>query len=228
MNQYFLLDFKMLFRCRRPRLLLVLSLVLLIMMSFYYFAPDQKEIYSFLVPLMTTGVFLFNIGSLNTALEGSFFPAILLNTPNLKQFIAGKYLALLTWTLLFSLLSFCFVISKSHFWMSILSCFAYHAGINSFVVFFISMYHHTRIDLYKQISDYSEFGPQFIAAIVAYAVPLGLFFTFWKLFGELTALYTITAIGLIGILLTPFFINILHKNLQNKKYFLSESFSHKK
>lgn len=228
MGEMMALDLKLIFRNKRPKSLIILSGVFLLYGFLFYPRYLQTGNYTmlFLFALFITGLFISNYGQFLFAWQSSHFDGMMSYNINIKQYIKAKfYLFVTVSSLQFLIASFYGFMG----WQIIpiqLAAFLYSIGINSFLTIYAATYNYKYLNLSKSASmNFQGVGAiQWLQMLIIAFGPVGVFFLLNKYAGFWTAIISISAVGIIGLVLNKMIIHWLAGQFNIRKHKILEGF----
>jgi len=178
--------------------------------------------------LLLTGMFSINYGQLLLGWHGDNFDALLVKNIRFRTFYKAKLMLFIIFTAIFFICTLPYSYFGTKLIGASLATMLFNMGINSFVVMFFGSLQPTRIKLNKSsfMNAQGVDASQFLAIVPMIGAP-ALIFTPFILFATPEAGYiAVGAIGLLGLLLHPIWLNLLEKWMLTRKYQISEGFRH--
>jgi hypothetical protein len=229
MGDWISLELKLILRNKRPRTVLYMSGMFLLYGLFFYTQDKYtQEMPSFLlfVGIFITGIFMINYGQFLFSWQASHFDFTLTRPVSLRQFIESKYWLLNTVTV------FCFLLSipYAYFGWNIvfnhLMLTLFNMGVNIFIVLNMAMWGPKKLNLTKGGSmNYEGIGAaQWVMGIPLLASPYVIYTPFAIAGRPDLGVMAIGLVGLIGIVLRPYLLNLTTKRLERLKYSIAEGF----
>ena len=222
------LELKLVLRHKRTKSLLYMSALFLFYGLIFYTKKTYETNASmlFFVAMFVTGFPMITYGQWVISWDSSHFDALMTKNIPIKSYVTANYY------LMVALNVICFIITSFYFYFGSkiiylhLSAFVFNVGVNVYLLLFGAMYKTKRIDLSKSSSmnyqgmTYKNyliifpvmFFPMIVVGLMSYFFSLPI------------ALWTLTIIGLVGILLRKPILNSLIHLFNNRKYKLAEGF----
>ncbi|WP_438964966.1 DUF5687 family protein [Flavobacterium sp.] len=216
------LDLKLIWRNKRPRTTILLSLIFLVYGLIFYTNPVYQKMPAFFVfiGIFTSGMFTINFGQFIPAWDSNYFSLIHAQNIQLKNYLASKA-GLMTFSIIvLGLLSIPYVYFGWHILWINLACVVYNIGINVLVILYAGSFNKKKIDLEKSpFMNYQGTGAaQWIVGIPLMLLPLLIWYLFFKLTNMNAATILLASIGIIGIFLRSFFMDKIAKAYKKRKY----------
>lgn len=226
------LDIKLILRNKRPGYTAKMSILFL----FYGFIFYTKEnllnphMYPFLfVGIFMTGVFIMMYGQFLFAWHSNFFDGLMAGNISLPLWIRSKFtLYTATCTILLLLTSFYGFLS----WKLLITqlvAWLYNIGVNSVLSIWMATYNYKAIDLSKSATfNFQGTGTvQWLYGLVLILIPYLIFYPLARWVNPWLAYGVIGVIGLIGLLLRNWWIEVLTRQFQKRKYLILAGFREK-
>jgi hypothetical protein len=222
------LELKLIFRNKRPKSTVMKGLLFIFYGLIFYTNPQVASNPMGLVfcPLFMMGAFIITYGQFMFGWQSSHFDGILINKIDSNDFFKAKFLLFF----LFSTASFLLTIPYVYFgWKILLMHFImylWNLGISTLIVLFFANNNYKRIDLSKKGSfNWEGVGAsQWLLGIPFFLVPFMIYFPFKWMGYENAGISALAIIGLIGILTRNFWLALLVKKFNKKRYQIAEGF----
>ncbi len=220
-------ELKLIFRNKRPRSVLMMSLFFLFYGLIFYSKAEFSG-YSAIVfcGMFMTGIFIINYGQFMFSWQSSHFDGILSGRIDAEDFFRAKFL-LFT---LFSSLCFILTIPYVYYGWKVLAVhfimYVWNLGVNTVLVLYFANRNYKRIDLSKSASfNWEGVGAsQWMLSIPLLLAPFLIYFPF-HFFGYAEAgLALIGMTGLVFIISREFWLSRLVAIFRDKRYTIAEGF----
>jgi hypothetical protein len=217
-----LLEIRLILRNKRPRSLLMLSLMFLFY-GFIFYTPHairaSAGMYLF-VGLLITGIFMFQYGQLVMSWESRQFDLICTSGLRMRDYFREKYWFFFAVNAASFLLTLPYAFYGGRIAIINLSAFLYNSGINTFIILFLGTYNTRGIDLGKGVMFNYE-GTNFIHFLMF--IPLmGLPYLLWLPFSIMgypdLGLAAVGLAGAAGLLFSEVLIRSIVKQFNSRKY----------
>lgn len=223
------LELKLIFRHKRSRSAMIMSLFFMLYGFLFYKKPliDSNEINMMIfASVFMTGSSISIYGQFMFGWQAAHFDGLLANKTNLKDFIKAKFLLFTaTSTIVTLLISFYGLISWKILFIQI-AAYLYNIGIGTVIVLFFATRNTKAIDLSKG-STFNYQGvsaAQFILLIPYFLVPY-LFYLPFSITGHAYwGVACMALAGLGGVLARGYCISFLLKALNKRRYKIAEGF----
>ena len=229
-GEWISLEIKLILRNKRPRTFLFVSIFFLLYGLVFYrdrgtghAMPPSTVLFA---GTFITGAFMMNYGQLLFSWQSGHFDFTLTRPISMRQFIESKYWLLSATTLLAFVLS----LPYAHFgWRIILFHLAmtlFNMGINIFIIMNMAMWGPQKIDLKKGGAfNYEGVGAaQWVMAIPILLAPFVFYLPFKFIFSTEIGILAVGLVGLTGLALRPYLIDLTAKRFENKKYEIAAGF----
>lgn len=223
------IDIKLILRNKRPRTLLLLSVIFLFYgYIFYrpeYFAKGSLGIL-LIGSIFITGMFMTSYGQFLFAWQSSHFDGIMSNNISIRTYIKGK----MTLLILFSTISFFLSLLYGFIsWKLIPILFAswlFNIGIHSVLTGFIGTRNYKGLDLSKGSTfNYQGTGAaQWLYSFVILIVGVIIYLPFALLINKWTGIVAIGIAGLISLLMQDWWLDKITLQFKKQKYKMLEGF----
>ena len=221
-------EIRLLFRNKRSKSIIFLT-PLLALYGFLFYPKGLNPLNSFtfaLVGILVTGAFMIPYGQYILAWESRQFDFILSSNISTAEYFRAKFYILVIPTLVLYLVTipYAFFGTKILFVNTVM--FFYNIGVNALLLLFTASFNRKRMELEKgQMMNYQGIGVNNILnAFPLIFLPWIFLVIFKSLFNEVTALWVILAMGLLGLLFHNYFIRLAVKFFQKNRYKIADGF----
>jgi len=225
------LDLKMIWRNKRTKMQVFVSLAILVYGLIFYMTGTYgptSTIYIF-AGIFITGAFLSNFGQFIPAWDSEYYSMMMAQNIPLRKYLESKAGLISVSVVVMFLLSTPYVYFG---WQALainFACALYNLGVNLPVVLFFGSFNKKRIDLTK-----SAFGnmqgtsaTQFLILIPLIVVPSVLYFIMKTFVSFEAATATLSILGLVGFALKKPLFDKITQAYQKRKYAMIAGFSEK-
>lgn len=216
------LDLKMIWRNKRPKTVIWISLIFLAYGLLIYTNPHYKDTPAFfvVVGILMTGVFMLNFGQFVPSWDSNYYGMMMSQNIPMKQYLASKAGLMSVSVIVLAILSTPYLYFGWNVLAINLSCAVYNLGVNIPILLFAGSYNKKRIDLEKSpFMNYQGTGAtQWIVGLPLMLVPALIFFAFYKLVNIESATVVIAALGIIGLFFRSFILNKIADGYTARKY----------
>jgi len=226
-GQLLSVEIKMILRNKRPRSLLFISAIF---MFYGFFLSDEKNINSDLMTgivfLLLTSIFSINYGQYYFSWDSSYFDSYMANNVSVANYIKSKQLLFSLACILTFIISLPYAYFGIHLIFISTAFLLYNIGISSIIMLYLCTYNTSYIDLGRsQFMNYQGTGvTQFLIVLPIMGIPVLLYVIFKSLGYSEFYFYSVAAIGILGIILNKFFMQLIIKQFNNRKYKMAAGF----
>ncbi|MCB0546959.1 MAG: hypothetical protein KDD19_05180 [Phaeodactylibacter sp.] len=228
---YLQLELKQIWRNKRPKTMLALSIVIL----FYPFLAiddfNQGEgmgmllfmfVLAIVFPMATYGQFLISWDS-------HYFSLILARRVSFREYLEGKYYLFILLTTLTTTLCLLYGFSNRDALPIVLAAGLFNLGVTVYFVLFMATYNTRPVDPTKSaMMNWEGIGAsQFVLLLPVFLLPWGLYAVSSTLVGSFGALAILGGVGLVGIALRGWMLSLIRRQFEKRKYILASSFKQK-
>ncbi|WP_425635789.1 DUF5687 family protein [Algoriphagus yeomjeoni] len=224
------LEWKLIIRHKKSRTFLMLSAFFLLYGTIFYDNPAYKDgpmqnIFIF-VGIFITGIFMIQYGQLFLSWNSGYFDFFLNRKDGIKNLVRGKYLLLLSISLLCFLLSIPYVYFGWSFLLIHLATFLFNAGVMIHLIIYLALWKPKPMDLNKgAMFNYEGVGAaQFLMIIPMMVAPYVIYLPFAMFFNFYAGLAALSTVGVIGIIFFNKLSTININRVLANRYEISSSF----
>jgi hypothetical protein len=216
------LDIKMIWRNKRPKTVIWISLIFLAYGLMIYTNPNYKDTPAFfvLVGILMTGVFMLNYGQFVPSWDSNYYGMMMSQNIPMKQYLAPKAGLMSVSVIVLAILSTPYLYFGWNVLAINLACATYNLGINIPILLFAGSYNKKRIDLDKSpFMNYQGTGAtQWLVSLPLMLVPTLIFYGFYKFTGMEVATVAVAVFGIIGLGMRNFLIEKIAGGYRKRKY----------
>lgn len=216
------LDLKMIWRNKRPKTVIWISLIFLAYGLLIYTNPHYKDTPAFfvVVGVLMTGVFMLNFGQFVPSWDSNYYGMMMSQNIPMKQYLASKAGLMSVSVIVLAILSTPYLYFGWNVLAINLSCAVYNLGVNIPILLFAGSYNKKRIDLEKSpFMNYQGTGAtQWIVGLPLMLLPALIFFAFYKLVNVESATVAIATLGIIGLVFRSFILSKIADGYIKRKY----------
>jgi hypothetical protein len=222
------LEFKFIWRNKRPRSVLLIT-ILFLGYGLLVFPTDEYSgnyLMDILFSVIITGMFMLNYGQYLLGWEGMHFDHILTRKVSFKDYYMSKFMLFTIVSGAAMILSIPYAYFGWEILLVLFSVFLFNIGVGSHCTMFFGSLNPKKIDLSQgTVFNWQGVGAaQFLLIIPVMGLPLGLF-GIGVIFGSPHLGVAIVGIaGLIGLIGTKLWISLLAKWLTAQRYKISSDF----
>ncbi|MEO6522610.1 MAG: DUF5687 family protein [Mucilaginibacter sp.] len=222
-------EIKLIFRNKRPRSALVMTVMFLLYGLLFYTNKHYGEGWKVFCGTFMTGVFIINYGQFMFGWQAGHFDGILVSKINFRDFLRAKYLLFTA----VSTVAFILTIPYAYFGWHIIAVhfamFLWNIGVNTTIVLFFANRNNKRIDLSKGASFNWE-GVGATQLLIGFPLLLFPYLIYaplaWFNHPDI-ALVILGAVGLLFVTIRGSLIVKLEEDFQQKRYTIAEGFRNK-
>lgn len=231
MGSFLQLDLKMIWRNKRTKSQVYISLLFVFYGLFFY----TQDMYSSMMPMKVflgifmTGIFLSNFGQFIPAWDSSYYSMMMSQNIPMRKYLESKATLITVSVVAMFLLTIPYVYFGWDVLAINLACALYNLGVNIPVILFFGSFNKKRIEL-----DQSPFGnmqgtsaTQFLIMLPVLAVPILLFSVFYYLFSVEVAVGVLSILGIVGFTMKNYLLNLITEQYKRKKYGMVAGFKEK-
>lgn len=225
-------DLKLIFRNKRPRSLFMMSLIF-VLYGFILYKPNYLNSGHFgilmLGALFVTGIFVSNYGQFLFAWQSGHFDGLMSGRLSVRTYTKSKFLLLISVSTAQLLLSTIYLVISWKLVLMQIAAYFYIVGIQTV----LTVYFATRSYKYIDITQKATFnyqglgGTQWVLALLLFLIPFGIYLPFSFLVGPWAGVAALGLAGLISLLLQDWWIGVLTKEFNKRKYLILEGFREK-
>lgn len=226
------LDIKLILRNKRPRSLMMLSVIFLFY-GYFFFKPQsiQHNDLGILLPgsIFITGMFMVSYGKFLFAWQSSHFDGLMASNMNIKTYIKSKLVLLTSFSTVAFLLSLLYGLLSWKLIPILIAGWLFNVGIHSILTAFIGTLNYKALDLSKGSSfNYEGMGAaQWLYSFMILIVGAAIYLPFALLINSWSGIAAIGILGLISFLMQDWWLDKLAVQFENHKYKMLEGFREK-
>lgn len=228
---YLQLDLKLIWRNKRPKTAIYMSLLLLGYGLMFYSNDTYQDIPGFFVfvGIFMTGIFMMNFGQFVPAWDASYYPLIMSQNIPMDKYLTAKASLITFSVVVLAILTTPYVYFGWRIFVLNLVCAVYNIGINIPLLLYAGSFNKKRIDLDKSpFMNYQGTGAaQWLVGIPLMVLPVFLFWIFYKLISYEGGMAFLFVLGVMGLLLRNQAIDFIAQVYKRKKYAMIEGFRQK-
>jgi hypothetical protein len=223
------LELKLILRHKRSRNSLIMGLFFLAYgLMFYkkeFLDKDQFGMMLF-AGIFMTGIFVVNYGQFMFAWQSTHFDGILVSKINFKDFIKAKFLLFTLGSTIIAVLSSLYGLMSYKLLLLHFVAYVYNLGVGTVIVLYFSNFNYKRLDISGGASfNWQGVGAtQWLLGLPLLAVPLLIYMPFGILNKPYWGLITLAALGILGLILRNFFVDLIVSKFEKQRYKIAEGF----
>ena len=222
------MEIKLILRHKRPKSTLMVSCFFI----FYGLLFYTNDIYAknfgmlFFVAMFMTGILMLMFGQWLISWDSRHFDSLMTRNIPIKTYMLANYYLLIAFNII------CFAVTTPYFYFGMkivylhLTAFLFNVGVNIYLLMYLSTYNNKRIDLTKS-SAMNYQGTTYKSFLIVFPImflPMLIVWVMSTLFSLATALWTLSFLGIAGVLLRKPLINACVNQFNRRKYKLAEGF----
>ena len=225
-------DIKLILRNKRPRTLLLLSVIFLFY-GFIFFKPEYFEKDSLgillVVCIFITGMFMTSYGQFLFAWQSNHFDGLLSNNINIRSYIKSKLALLISFSTISFLLSLLYGFINWKLIPILIASWLFNIGIHCILTGFIATRNYKGLDLSKGSTfNYQGTGAaQWLYSFVILIIGALIYFPFALLISKWAGIAAIGLLGLTSFLMQDWWLDRLTLQFKKHKYKMLEGFREK-
>jgi len=228
-GKFIALDLRLIWRNKRPRSQVMMSILFLLYGFLFYQTKDGKQQPDFIFVmggLFLTSIFTITYGQFFPAWHARYFPLLMTQNIRMKQYLHSFYILNVVVCSLFYLILLPYAFMNTKIIYTHLSMMLYNLGVNIYVIFLFGLFSKKAVDLGgSSMFNYQGVGAsQWLIGFPLFLGPILLFYLLKLAGGFVFGFAILGLIGLIGILLQPVLINYFAKAYLRKKHELIKNY----
>lgn len=216
------LDLKLIWRNKRPRTTIFLSLIILGYGLIFY--PEETyttmpAIYVF-VGVFMTGVFMINFGQFIPAWDATYYPMMMSQNIPLKRYLSSK-VSLITFSIIvLAILTTPYVYFGWDILVMNITCAIYNIGVNVPILLYAGSFNRKRIELGKSpFMNYQGTGAaQWLVGLPLIFIPVAIFWPLNKFISYEMGVSALLGLGFLGIILRGPVMDFMERAYRKNKY----------
>jgi hypothetical protein len=160
------------------------------------------------------------------AWQSSHFDGLLSNKINYKDFIKAKFLLFTISSTLITILSSFYGFMSYKLLLLHLAAYIYNLGVGTVIVLYFANFNYKRLDITTSASfNWQGVGAtQWLLGLPLLLLPLLIYVPFGILNLPFWGLATIAFLGLVGLVMRNFWVNVIVKKFEKQRYKIAEGF----
>lgn len=217
------LEFLLILRNKRPKNVLVISMLFAVYGAVFYI---QKNIYSeysamfLFAGVFTTGSFLIQYGQFLICWESAYMDGFYTRPGNMHRYLEAKWTLIAISVVVMFVLTLPMVYFGTNILMINAAAAVFNLGVNSFVMLTAASFNKKRIDLSKG-SSFSWQGvgaAQWLVGLPILGLPLMIYLPFALFDAHHTGLMVVAGTGLLSLLFFKLWLGMIADNIAQRKY----------
>jgi hypothetical protein len=225
-------DIKLIWRNKRPRMTVIMSLLMLFYGLIFFTNPTYGEgssIMHVFASIFITGMFLMNFGQFIPSWDSAYFNLLMSQNISMKQYLNSKRMLLLLSIGVLTLLSLPYFYFGWKIGVLLLIGGVYNAGVNVPALLYLCTFNKKRVDLAKSaIMNYEGMGmAQWLMIIPMVLIPMGIFSLISFLVSFNVAVVVLFCLGVLGLIFQGYIFSKLVNVFKKRKYAMVIGFQQK-
>jgi len=220
-------DLKLIWRNKRPKTTIWMSLILLGYCLFVYPSDmySHPAFYVF-VGVFMTGIFMINFGQFVPSWDASYYPLMMSQNIPIKDYLASKAMLLSFSVIILTILTTPYIYFGWNILLINVVAALYNLGVNVPILLYSGSFNKKRIDLDKSpFMNYQGTGAaQWIVGIPLMFLPILIFWLLDFFVGLEAGLIGLSGLGVLGLLLRPKLMQYIASLYQKRKYAMINGF----
>lgn len=216
------LDIKMIWRNKRPKTVIWISLIFLAYGLMIYTNPHYKDMPAFfvVVGILMTGVFMLNYGQFVPSWDSNYYGMMMSQNIPMKQYLSSKAGLMSVSVIVLAILSMPYLYFGWNVLATNIACALYNLGINIPVLLFAGSFNKKRIDLEKSpFMNYQGTGAtQWLVGLPLILLPTLIFYGVYKVSSLEIAIVVLAAFGIIGLGMRNLIMDKIAEGYRKRKY----------
>ncbi|TVZ26283.1 hypothetical protein JM83_1237 [Gillisia sp. Hel_I_86] len=225
---YLQLDLKMIWRNKRPKTTIYISILFLAYGLIFYPNETYQDMPAFYVfiGIFITGIFMINFGQFIPAWDAGYYPLMMAQNIPLKKYLTAKAGLISFSVVVLAILSTPYLYFGWKILVINMVCAVYNIGINIPILLYAGSFNRKKIDLDKSpFLNYQGTGAtQWVVSLPLMVVPILIFWIFNKFLSFESALTVLFVLGILGLILRNRAIGFIAQRYKKQKYAMIEGF----
>lgn len=222
------LEIKLILRHKRTKQILYMSVLFLFYGLIFYTQKRLDTNYGmmFFAAMFITGFLMLMFGQWVISWDSSHFDTLMTKNIPVRTYLNANYYLLISFNII------CFILTTPYFFFGMkivymhLAAFMFNIGVNVYLLIFLATYNNRRIDLSKSsaMNYQGTTYKSFLIVLPIMFLPMIIVYTISALSSVTVALWTLSLIGLAGVILRNQIMNLCVNQFNKRKYKLAEGF----
>jgi len=225
---YLQLDLKMIWRNKRPKTTVYISILFLAYGLIFYGNDSYNEMPAFFifVGIFITGIFMINFGQFIPAWDAGYFPLIMAQNIPLRKYLTAKAGLITVSVVVLAILSTPYLYFGWKILLMNMVCAVYNIGVNIPILLYAGSFNRKKIDLDKSpFMNYQGMGAtQWIVGLPLMIMPILIFWIFNKFISFEAGITALFVLGMLGLIFRERAIGFVAQRYKKQKYAMIEGF----
>ncbi|MGB1042846.1 MAG: DUF5687 family protein [Tenacibaculum sp.] len=221
-------DIRLIWRNKRTKTVFLMSFLFL----FYGLIFFTQETYQKMPPMLMfaslfiTGGFALNYGQFIPAWDSSHYKMLMSQSFRYRKFLESKWFLMVTMTSVLYFLSIPYLYFGIDIFLMITCGAIFNIGFNSLFLLYAGSFNRKRIDLTKGGFGNTQgtSATQFLIIIPLMLFPMAIFWVFNTFVGYNSGFIMVALVGVIGMVLKNYFMNLIEQKYIKDKYAMINAF----
>ncbi|WGK65789.1 DUF5687 family protein [Croceiramulus getboli] len=229
MAAFLQLDLKLIWRNKRPRTTVILSILILAYGLIFYtndIYAERMPFFFVFVGIFMTGIFMVNFGQFVPSWDSSYYSMMMAQNIPLRKYLESKAFLMSFSVVVLGILTTPYVYFGYDILMMNLVCALYNLGVNVPMIIYAGSFNKKRIDLEKSpfMNTQGTGAAQFLIILPLMVFPLLVFIPFQMLISFNAGLIALALCGIVGLLLRRPFMQKITEAYAKRKYAMISGF----
>lgn len=224
------LDLRMIWRNKRPRSQVLLSLIFVFYGLMVHDASDPKEaVMLMFIGLFITGFMMITFGQYIPAWDSDHYSMLMVQNSSMLDYLRSKAILLRAGVVIMFLIALPYVLFDRHWALPLAVNMIYNLGVTLPIILFFGSMNKKRVDLGRGvIGNYQGVGVgQFLLVFPVMLPPIAIYLGAKFYFSNNVAMLAVAGIGLLGIVFQKPLMRGLADRYTSKKYAMVAGFKEK-
>lgn len=222
------LDLKLIWRNKRPRTLIFLSLLITGYGMIFYPEENYHDVVGILafVGIFMTGIFMINFGQFIPSWDSSYYPMIMAQNIPFKKYLYAKAGLMAFSVVILTILTTPYVYFGWKILVINICCAVYNIGVNIPLLLYAGSFNRKRIELEQSpfLNIQGTGATQWLIALPLMIIPILIFWLFTKFFSFGVGVMVLIGMGIIGIILKEYLLERIEEAYLKNKYAMINGF----
>src|SRR5690606_22215806 len=221
-------DLKMIWRNKRPKTAVYMSLLILGYGLLFY--PNEtyyeNPVFFIFVGIFMTGIFMINFGQFIPSWDAGYYPLIMSQNIHITKYLTAKAGLITVSVIALTILATPYLYFGWKIFLLNIVCAIYNIGVNIPMLLYAGSFNRKRIDLDKSpFMNYQGTGAaQWLVGLPLLFIPVFIFWVFNKFFSLEIGVAVILGLGMLGLILRNQVIEFIAVRYKRNKYAMIEGF----
>lgn len=222
------LDLKLIWRNKRPRTTIFISLLIMGYGLIFYPNDVYQSMPAFFVfvGIFMTGIFMINFGQFIPAWDASYYSMMMSQNIPLRKYLASKAALISFSVIILTILTTPYIYFGWRILVINIACAIYNIGVNVPVLLFSGSFNRKRIDLEKSpFMNYQGTGAaQWLVGLPLMLFPILIFWLLYKFVSYEAGVIVLAGLGVVGIIGRRPIMSLIEQSYKKNKYAMINGF----